>query len=96
MVFPSLFEGFGLPVLEAMAAGCPVACSDRAALPEVAGNAALYFDPTDVEAIAESIRLLWSDEASRRRLVAAGRSRVAQFSWMKCAEETLRVYGSVV
>jgi len=94
MVFPSLFEGFGLPVLEAMAAGCPVACSDRAALPEVAGQAALYFDPADVEAIAEAIRVLWSNEESRKRLIRAGHNRAAQFSWTKCAEETLRVYES--
>ena len=95
MVFPSLFEGFGLPVLEAMAAGCPVACSDRAALPEVAGQAALYFDPTEVDAIAEAILVLWLDEGSRERLIRAGHKRAAQFSWTKCAQETLRVYESL-
>ena len=90
-VFPSLAEGFGLPVLEAMARGVPVACSDASSLPEVAGDAALLFDPRDPRAIADAIsRLL--DPAVAERLRAAGRARVAQFTWERCADLTAAAY----
>jgi glycosyltransferase involved in cell wall biosynthesis len=92
LVFPSLAEGFGLPVLEAMARGTPVACSDRTALPEVAGEAALYFDPLDTEAIARAIEALLRDEDLRRRLRAAGLEQARKFSWQRAAEETLASY----
>ena len=74
-MFPSLYEGFGLPVLEAMARGVPVACSDRASLPEVAGDAALLFDPDDPRAIADAIERLLGDPALAARLREAGRAR---------------------
>ena len=80
-MFPSLAEGFGLPVLEAMARGVPVACSARGALAEVAGNAALRFDPESPPAIATAIRSLLDDRDEAQRLAAAGRRRAAQFSW---------------
>lgn len=79
MVFPSLFEGFGLPVIEAMALGVPVACSDTTSLPEVAGKAALLFDPRDPDAIARAMGRIWSDADLRADLVAAGRERAAVF-----------------
>ncbi len=76
-MFPSLYEGFGLPVLEAMARGVPVACSDRASLPEVAGDAALLFDPADPAAIAAAVERLLGDAAEAERLRAAGRAQAA-------------------
>ncbi len=82
-VLPSLHEGFGLPVLEAMAAGVPVVASDRAALPGTCGGAALLVDPTDPAAIAEAVEAAIGDE----RLVAAGLARAAEFSWARTAGE---------
>jgi glycosyltransferase involved in cell wall biosynthesis len=92
VVFPSLYEGFGLPVLEAMGRGVPVATSDRSSLPEVAGDAALRFDPTDVAAIRAAIERLLGDPAERRRLSAAGRERAAAFTWERTAELTVAAY----
>ena len=91
-VFPSLYEGFGMPVLEAMACGAAVITSDRSALPEVAGDAALLVDPTSTEAIGGAILSLLHDPARREALGRAARARAAQFSWGAVAEQTIRVY----
>lgn len=92
VVFPSLFEGFGLPVLEAFHAGAPVASSNAASLPEVAGDAALLFDATDVEAMAGAIRRLWTDDALRAALRARGLARANAFSWDATAEAFRALY----
>ena len=90
-VLPSLYEGFGLPVLEAMACGAPVVCSDAGALPEAAGDAALLFPPTDVEALRAALTRVLQDEALRADLIGRGRAHVQRFSWTRCARETLDV-----
>jgi glycosyltransferase involved in cell wall biosynthesis len=87
LVFPSLYEGFGLPVLEAMAWGTPVIASTSSSLPEVVGEAGLLVDPYDVDALARAMARVLEDGALREQLIAAGRERAAQFTWDRCAAE---------
>ncbi|PKO23222.1 MAG: glycosyltransferase family 1 protein [Chloroflexi bacterium HGW-Chloroflexi-1] len=94
-VFPSLYEGFGIPVLEAQSCGVPVMTSNNSSLPEVAGDAALLVDPHDVDAIAEAMCRLVTDDALRAELVRRGFENVKRFSWEKCARETLEVLEGV-
>ena len=93
--FPSLYEGFGLPVLEAQMAGVAVACSAAASLPEVAGDGATLFDPLSVDDMARVLRECLSDPARRAALVEKGRANVARFSWERTARATLEVYQKV-
>lgn len=86
-VFPSRYEGFGLPVLEAMAQGTPVIASTASSLPEIVGSAGLLVAPDDVTGLAQAMALLLEDRAARERLVTAGRQRLATFSWERCARE---------
>jgi len=88
MIFPSKFEGGGLPLMEAFFAGTPVACSNVTVLPEQAGDAALTFDPDKPEKIAEAVRRLWTEEALRIVLIRRGRERAAHFTW----ERTARIF----
>jgi len=93
--FPSLFEGFGLPILEAQTHGVPVMSANNSSLPEIAGDAAILVDPTDIEAIADAMLQLSQDEPLRQQLITAGYANVKRFSWEKAARETLAVLESV-
>jgi glycosyltransferase involved in cell wall biosynthesis len=91
-VCPSIYEGFGFTVLEAMACGAPVVCSSSTSLPEVAGKAVLYFDPHNPEEMAVQLRNVFSDDAMRKSLIANGRSNLLRFSWEETARQTLAAY----
>lgn len=93
-VLPSRYEGFGLPVLEAMACGAPVVCGNRSSLPEVVGDAAITVDPDDVDAIAAAVESVITDEDRAKRMSGEGLERARIFSWRKTARNTLRVYES--
>lgn len=95
-VFPSLYEGFGIPVLESFACNCPLACSNTSSLPEIAGNGAAYFDPYDVESIRQTIQNIIDDENTSIHLVANGAERLKDFSWEKTALQTKKVYERVL
>jgi len=92
LVFPSLFEGFGIPLVEAMACGCPVVCSDATSLPEVVGSAGVLFDPRSPEDMAEKIRSVWSSAEKRSELSRQGLERARLFSWEETARKTVDVY----
>ena len=94
-MFPSLFEGFGLPVAEAIIADCPVACSNTTSLPEIGGDAACYFDPQSVPAIAQALVQIAVNEKLRASLIAAAHQRKTAFSARLSAVKTLSVYRKV-
>jgi glycosyltransferase involved in cell wall biosynthesis len=96
LVCPSLYEGFGLPPVEAMAHGCPVVCSDAGSLPEIVGPAGVYFDPNSAASIAASLTRVLSSPAYRAELVRNGKERCRLFSWDRCVEETMAVYRKLV
>lgn len=95
-VFPSEYEGFGLPVLEALACGAPVICSNASSLPEVAGEAAVYFDPADTDKLIETLRQALTTEGLQAQLRQRGLARAAHFSWTKTAQITQRVYSDLI
>ena len=91
-VVPSLYEGFGLPVLEAMACGCPVICSDKTSLPEVGGDAVLYFDGHNIDDLAHKMYKVLTHEKLQREMRKEGIEQARKFSWEKTAKETIEVY----
>lgn len=95
-VYPSLYEGFGIPPLEAMSYKCPVICSDTSSLPEVVGDAAHLLEPTDVDAIKHAMEKIALDDDYRAKMVTKGLERIKLFSWEKCALQTLQVYQRVL
>lgn len=95
-VYPSRYEGFGIPPLEAMSFDCPVACSNTSSIPEVVGDAAEFFDPDSIESMGHAIERVLNDRPLRQALVARGRERIKLFSWERCAEQTLDVYRSLL
>jgi glycosyltransferase involved in cell wall biosynthesis len=95
-VFPSLYEGFGIPILEAFSAGCPVACSNTSSLPEVAGDAAIFFDPYNEESICNSIYTLLSNKDLRGEMIIKGYQRLKAYSWEKTADRTKKLYLSLL
>jgi glycosyltransferase involved in cell wall biosynthesis len=95
LVFPSLFEGFGIPLIEAMALGCPIAAANATAIPECVGPAALLFDPFDVRAIAAAIHQLTNDELLRHALTARGYDQMKRYAWADIVAKTLKVYEAV-
>ncbi|UOG75943.1 glycosyltransferase family 4 protein [Hymenobacter tibetensis] len=95
-IFPSLYEGFGLPLLEAFASECPVVSSTGGSLPEVGGDAALYFDPKNSLAIQDAVRSVLYDSSLKSDLINKGKKRFAEFSWDRCRAETLAVYQAAI
>ena len=95
-VYPSLYEGFGLPPLEAMSAGCPVLCSNSSSLPEVVGDAALCFDPKDIDALSDAMDRVTQSEDLRQDLVRRGHQRRRLFTRERCVRDTLNVYQSIL
>ena len=95
-VFPSLYEGFGFPVLEAMACGVPVLCSNTSSLPEVAGEAALLVNPLDVDDIARGLHDITTNDDLRRTLIERGYQQAQKFTWQACADVVLSVFESVL
>jgi glycosyltransferase involved in cell wall biosynthesis len=96
LVFPSLEEGFGLPAVEAMSCGTPVAASNCSSLPEVLGDAGRFFDPRDAENMSQTIGQILSDEKERKTMREKGLARAEQFMWKKAAEDTLCIFNELV
>lgn len=95
-VYPSLYEGFGIPLLEAMSCDCPVVCSNTSSMPEVAGNAAEFFDPYDPDSIAHGLKKVLYSHQRSQELIRLGQEQVQHFSWDACAEQTRSIYLSLV
>lgn len=95
-IFPSIYEGFGIPILEAFACGCPVILSNASCLPEVGGDAAVYFDPKEPTSMKDAVWKVISDEKLREKMRDAGYEQLAKFSWEKCADETKAVYEKAI
>ena len=95
-IFPSLYEGFGMPILEAWSCNCPVLLADASCFPEIAGDAGLYFQPTSVDDMIDKMEKALTDEELRKSLMAKGSERVKMFSWKRCANEHFAIYSSLL
>ena len=95
-IIPSLYEGFGLPILESFACGVPVIATDRGAIPEVAGDAAILVNPFDYKNLAGKMEELIKNKILREDLIEKGKRRIMNFNWVKTAEETLKIYKSLM
>ena len=95
-VYPSFYEGFGMPILEAMSYGCPVVLSNTSCFPEIAQKAGLYFDPTEIDDIHEKMKIMTGDVALRHYYIEEGYKRIKSFSWEKCAQQHIEVYKSLL
>lgn len=96
LIYPSIYEGFGLPILEAMACRCPVICSNAASMPEVAGDAAILIDPFDADDLARAIDLIVHDTSAGKALIEKGVRHVAGFTWRKTAQKTVDIFKQVI
>lgn len=96
LICPSLYEGFGLPLLEAMSLGCPVICSNLSSLPEIVGNAGIYFDPNDIDSIQNALENSLFNDKLLKNMTEEGFKRSLKFNWDKCARETLALYQSLL
>ncbi|WP_033397593.1 glycosyltransferase family 4 protein [Desulfobacter curvatus] len=96
LIYPSIYEGFGLPILEAMACRCPVVCSNAASMPEAAGDAAILIDPFDADDLARAIDLIVNDSLVRHNLIAKGEQHAANFTWSRTAQKTAKVFKKVL
>jgi glycosyltransferase involved in cell wall biosynthesis len=96
LAFPSMYEGFGIPLLEAMSCGCPIVASNTSSMPEVAGDAAIYCDPADVSSISTALVKVISSPVTRALLIEKGKARAREFSWERCAAETYSVYRALL
>lgn len=96
LLYPSLYEGFGLPILEAMACGCPVITSNISSMPEVAGTAAIFVNPQNVDEIKKRVKEVMEDEDLKKGLIKKGFEQAKNFSWKKCAQETAQVYKNII
>ena len=96
LVYPSRYEGFGLPPLEAMSLDCPVICSNASSMPEIAGDAAMYFDPEDIDDMKSAVERVVTDSSLSSSLIARGRARARLFTWDRCARETYAVYEALL
>jgi len=95
-IYPSTYEGFGFPPLEAMSEGCPVISSNASCMPEVVGNAARFFDPEDEDSIKDAIQEVFDSGELKKALISRGKDRLVDFSWVKCANETMTIYQSIL
>ena len=95
-VYPSVYEGFGIPPLEAMSCGCPVICANTSSLPEVVGSAAKLFDPSSADSLMDALSQVLLDSSGRKILIERGKDQVKLFSWQKCAQETLSIYQALL
>lgn len=96
LLYPSFYEGFGLPILEAMSVGVPVITSNISSMPEIAGDGALYVDPNDIEDITKKLNMVMEDSDLRKDLIKRGFIQSKKFSWQKCAKETVKVYERLI